>query len=125
MPLAILAAIPAPVIAGILATLGVLIVLAPFALPVWLKHVDEKNRIRLRDATAGIFNVLSVIAPNTPTTIDDQMLKLVELVQKEVGKTLSEKEKLYVKNVGLSLQADPNKPTLKDHDGATLKIHTI
>jgi hypothetical protein len=60
---AIVAAIPAPVIAGIFATLGVLIAVAPFALPLWLKHLDEKNRIRLRDATRGIFNVLSVIAP--------------------------------------------------------------
>lgn len=119
---AIVAAIPAPVIAGVLATLGVLIVLAPFVLPLWIKHLKEADRVRLHAAAKGAFNILSGIAPVTPTTIDDELTKLIGIVEKELGKSLKAKEKTLVKNIALSMQGDPAKPTLKDADGTALRV---
>ncbi len=122
-----LLAIP-PFIATVLATvpivLGVLLVVAPLVVPAWLKYLDEKTRERLLGATKAAFLILSSVAPSTPTTIDDEIAKLIHIVERELEKSLTPKQKKLVVNAALSMQADPAKQTLKDVDGTALSLST-
>ncbi len=122
-----LLAIP-PFLTAVLATvpivLGVLLIVAPLVLPPWLKYLDEKTRERLLGATKAAFLILSSVAPSTPTTIDDEIAKLIRIVERELEKSLTSKQKKFVANAVLSMQADPTKVSLKNENGSALSLET-
>lgn len=111
MPPWILAAIPAFFAAFGLAVGGALFI-GPFALPLYLRTLARQDRERLLAATKGIFFVVSEIAKRTPSTLDDDVGKVVKMVEQELEKSLSVQEKKLVENVARAMHADPLKPNL-------------
>ena len=111
MPPWILAAIPAVLAAFALVVSGALFV-GPFVLPIYLRTLSRLDRERLLAATKGAFFVVSELAKRTPTTLDDDVAKVVKMVEEEIGKSLSVKDKKLVENVARAFHADPLKPNL-------------
>lgn len=108
MPPWILAALAAAVAAVPVVVAGALMV-GPFVLPLWFKQMKEADRIRLRDATKGAFDIVSVFARSTPTTVDDMAAQVLKMVEQEVGKTLKPSDAVVVGNITRALAAREQK----------------
>lgn len=104
----------APALAIALKALGVLlpllVLLAPVALPAILAKLNAAQRERLLAATKGAVLVVAEFAPSTPTSLDDQILKVLQAVEVELGRSLKSKEVAIVKAMAKSLHADPRFP---------------
>ena len=103
-----------PILAIAMKALGVLlpllVVLAPVVLPAVLSKLRADQRARLLAATKGAVLVVAEFATSTPTSIDDQILKVLQAVEAELGRSLKPKEIAVVKAMAKSLHADPRFP---------------
>jgi hypothetical protein len=108
MPAWILAALAAFAAALPVVVAGALLV-GPFVLPLWLKQLKEADRVRLRDATKGAYDIVSVFARSTPTNIDDMAAQVLQMVEQEVGKTLKPSDAAVVSNIAKALHAREQK----------------
>lgn len=111
MPPWILAAIPAVLAAFTIVVSGALFV-GPFALPLYFRTLSRLDRERLLAATKGAFFVVSELAKRTPTSLDDDIAKVVKMVEQELAKSLSTADKALVENAARAMHADPAKPNL-------------
>jgi hypothetical protein len=114
MPPWILAAIPAFFSAFAVAVAGALFV-GPFALPLYFRTLSRMDRERLLAATKGAFFVVSELAKRTHTSLDDDVAKVVKMVEQELAKSLSVNDKKLVENVARAFHADPAYPNLSEH----------
>lgn len=103
----------------VLATIGkalaviaaVAAVAAPFIGPQVIAALGEPKRKRLLAAVQGAVLVVGEVAPTTPTDIDDQLVKILKIVAKELGrKSLSKKDAATATAMALTLHADPRFP---------------
>lgn len=108
MPAWILAAIAAFTGALPVAVAGALLV-GPFILPLWLQQLKEADRVRLRDATKGAYDVVSAFARGTSTNIDDMVAQVLQMVEQEVGKSLKPSDAVVVSNIAKALAAREQK----------------
>lgn len=115
-PAIILGAIAAnlPLVIGILLT--VLMGAIPLLLPAWLMSLDKARRQQLKDAVGGAYLVVSAIASKTPTSLDDDVAKVLKLVEQELGKSLSVAETRRAVGIVHALHADPAKPSLSPEE---------
>lgn len=111
MPPWIFAAIPAVLAATAAVVTGALLV-GPFVLPIWLRTLKKLDRERLLAATKGAFLVVSEIAKRTPTTLDDDVAKIIKMVEVETGKSLVGEARKVVDGAVRAMAADPTKPNL-------------
>lgn len=98
------AAVPVVVVA--------MLMLGPFLLPLWLRTMNRLDRERLLAATKGAYLIVSEIARKTPMSLDDDIAKIIKMVEDETSKTLKPSQRLFVQNVAHSMHVDPNKPDL-------------
>ena len=98
------AAVPVVVVA--------ILMLGPFLLPLWLRTMNRLDRERLLAATKGAYLIVSEIARKTPMSLDDDVAKIIKMVEDETSKTLKPSQRLFVQNVAHSMHVDPNKPDL-------------
>lgn len=111
MPPWILAAITA-FLAALPVVLAAALVAGPVVLPLYLRHVSRLDRERLLGATKAAYLVVSQLASRTPTTIDDDIAKIIKMVEDETGKSLKEADRKLVANAARAMHADPSKPSL-------------
>ncbi len=111
MPPVILAII-ATVVAALPVVIAGTLVVGPFVLPLWLKTLKRMDRERLLAATGGVYKIVAEVARRTPGTLDDDVAKIVKMVEEEIGKSLKGEGLRTVVNAALSMHADPLKPNL-------------
>jgi hypothetical protein len=90
MPPFILAAIPIA-IAGLVTVCGLALVVGPFVVPLWVKTMAEKDRLRLLAAVKGINETLGPLTKLTPTDLDDRVAQVLLMLEAEVGKAKAAK----------------------------------
>lgn len=78
----------------------------------WARQLDPAQRAALAAITKGAYTVLAAIAMRTPTTLDNDLAKLLLLVSDELGRPLTLAEAEQVRRVGVAMHADPRRPTL-------------
>lgn len=87
-----------------------LISIAPFALPTFVQKIDENHRRRLLSATKAAVLVIGEVAARTPTKLDDTIVDVLKMVEKELGRNLRPSESRLVRSMALSLHSDPRFP---------------
>lgn len=101
--------------AGLAAILPVLVALLGLALPLirkWLQaSLKAKDAQTLKDVVHGAFIIVSTIAKQTTTTLDDSLAKLLEIADAEfqliTGRPMSELERARAEVVAVTMHADP------------------
>lgn len=111
MPPWILAALAAGA-AAVPVVVAAILLLGPFLLPLWLRSMGRLERERLLAATKGAFLIVSDIARKTPVTLDDDIAKIIKMVEEETAKSLRPAERHLVANVARAMHVDPSKPNL-------------
>ncbi len=111
MPAWILAALAAAAAAAPVVVVTILL-LGPFLLPLWLRTMGRLERERLLAATKGAYFIVAEIARKTPMTLDDDVAKIIKMVEEETAKSLKAPERRLVEGVARALHADPSKPSL-------------
>lgn len=123
MPPWIIAALPV-VLATIAAVVTGVLLVGPFVLPIWLKTLKRLDRERLLAATKGAFLVVSEIAKRTPTTLDDDVAKIIKMVEDETGKSLAGESRKVVEGASRAMNADPRLPSLSPPSGHPFGVRT-
>ena len=111
LPPWLIAAVPA-ILGGIAAALTGALVIGPFLLPVWMRTLSKADRERLLAQTLGAYKVAASIAAKTPSSLDDDVAKILKMVADEAGRSLKDDEKRFVEGVARATHADPSKPNL-------------
>lgn len=113
--------------------LTVIVVLAPLARRFIDANVAAKDADALKHIVKGAHAIVSEIARATPTTLDDGLAQVLELVSKELqlarGRPITATEKERVRMIALSLHASAKVPGKigKDDPGALREavVHTV
>lgn len=112
MPPWILAAIP--VALGALSALIALAALTgPFLVPLWAKTVNKKDREKILAAAKGAYNPVKLFVTMTPTTLDNDLPRLLQIfidgvtesLKEEVGAKLVKENPIYIAKVVESMVA--------------------
>ena len=108
-----------PAIAALLGAIPLVILL----LKPYISKLTPEQRQAILGAVKGAKDVLGVIAPVTPTDIDDQIVAALKQVEAELGKSLTPEGKKLATNAFVSLIA-------KDHAGSdnkemAAKLHAV
>lgn len=107
-----------PLIIG--AVIASAVTFLPQFLRPWVRQLDPAQRAALAAITKGAYTVLAAIAMRTPTTLDNDLAKLLLLVSDELGRPLTLAEAEQVRRVGVAMHADPRRPTLSPPAGGDI-----
>lgn len=79
----------------------------------WFRSIrDVRQRELLYRATKGAYVVIAAISRVTPGSLDDDLAKILNQVQLEMGRSLNDTETSKVKRIALALHADSSEPNL-------------
>lgn len=110
--------IPA-LVATFLASIPVVILL----LRPYMSKLTPEQRQAILGAVKGAKDVLSVVAPITPTDLDDKILEAFKIMETEFGKPLTAAEKQLAHNTLVSLVARDHASTGEDNREMAAKLH--
>lgn len=88
------------------------LVLSPFVLPQLFALLDATNRSKLLAFTKGAVLIVADLSKNTPTTVDDDIVKVLREVEIQLGRTLKAKEVPLVKSMAKAISADSRFPAV-------------
>lgn len=101
MPPWILAAIPIAV-GAVVSVCTVALFVGPFVIPLWAQTMEEKKRVKFVAAVKGALDNVESFVIATPTDIDNLLLKVGRMLEKELGKVKG-KDAEKLENITMSM----------------------
>lgn len=85
MPPWIIAAIPIAV-GALVSVCTAALFIGPFVIPLWAQTMEEKKRVKFVAAVKGALDNVESFVISTPTDLDNLLLKVGRMLEKELGK---------------------------------------